>query len=120
MDLFDTPADRRDALRCMAWAGTGALWAMSGGVASSTMLVGKGTRADVVPSFTFLQLSDSHVGFAKPANPDARATLSAAPKFRPRCSYTIRTARSPAGVSLMVRDTYPTQKLFSNDATRCR
>lgn len=74
MDLFDTPADRRDALRCMAWAGTGALWAMSGGVASSTMLVGKGTRADVVPSFPFLQLSDSHVGFAKPANPDARAT----------------------------------------------
>ncbi|MFA6114062.1 MAG: metallophosphoesterase [Sphingomonas sp.] len=74
MDLFDNPTDRRDALRCMAWAGTGALWAMSGGVASSTMLGGKRAGAYAVPSFTFLQLSDSHVGFAKPANPDARAT----------------------------------------------
>jgi len=74
MDLFDKSTDRRDALRCMAWAGTGALWAMSGGVASSTMLGGNGARANAVPSFTFLQLSDSHVGFAKPANPDARAT----------------------------------------------
>lgn len=74
MDLFDKSTDRRDALRCMAWAGTGALWAMSGGVASSTMLGGNGAGANAVPSFTFLQLSDSHVGFAKPANPDARAT----------------------------------------------
>ncbi len=74
MDLFDKSTDRRDALRCMAWAGTGALWAMSGGVASSTMLGGSGAGANAVPSFTFLQLSDSHVGFAKPANPDARAT----------------------------------------------
>ncbi|MDH7971574.1 metallophosphoesterase [Sphingomonas sp. AR_OL41] len=74
MDLLDKPTDRRDALRCMAWAGTGALWAMSGGVASSTMLGGKGAGANAVPSFTFLQFSDSHVGFAKPANPDARAT----------------------------------------------
>lgn len=74
MDLLENPTDRRDALRCMAWAGTGALWAMSGGVASSTMLGGKRAVANALPSFTFLQLSDSHVGFAKPANPDARAT----------------------------------------------
>lgn len=74
MDLFDNPTDRRDALRCMAWAGTGALWAMSGGVASSTMLSSRRAVASAAPSFTFLQLSDSHVGFAKPANPDARAT----------------------------------------------
>ena len=74
MDLFDNPTDRRDALRCMAWAGTGALWAMSGGIARSTMLGGKGLAGNPAASFTFLQLSDSHVGFAKPANPDARAT----------------------------------------------
>lgn len=72
MEIFDAAADRRDALRCMAWAGTGALWALHGGIASSTML---GSEAsDTTASFTFLQLSDSHVGFAKPANPDARAT----------------------------------------------
>ena len=73
MDKFDTSADRREALRCMAWAGTGALWALNGGVASSTML-GSGAVTNAAASFTFLQLSDSHVGFAKPANPDARAT----------------------------------------------
>lgn len=73
MDDFDSLTDRRDALRCMAWAGTGALWAMTGGVASSRML-GKAAAANPAASFTFLQLSDSHVGFAKPANPDARAT----------------------------------------------
>ena len=69
----DHPTTRRDALKCMAWAGTGALWALNGGVASSTML-GAGPAAKPA-SFTFLQISDSHVGFAKPANPDARATL---------------------------------------------
>ncbi|GAA0297061.1 metallophosphoesterase [Sphingomonas oligophenolica] len=56
----------------MAWAGTGALWALNGGIASSSMLGAGPARA---VGFTFLQLSDSHVGFAKPANPDARATL---------------------------------------------
>ncbi|MEO7689194.1 MAG: metallophosphoesterase [Sphingomonas sp.] len=72
-DPDDHSTTRRDALRCMAWAGTGALWALNGGVASSTML---GAGAPAKPaSFTFLQISDSHVGFAKPANPDARATL---------------------------------------------
>jgi len=69
----DHSTTRRDALKCMAWAGTGALWALNGGVASSSML-GAGT-ATKPASFTFLQISDSHVGFAKPANPDARATL---------------------------------------------
>jgi Icc protein len=73
MTPFDHETDRRAALRCMAWAGTGALWALSGGVASSAMLGSPG-GAGHAASFTFLQLSDSHVGFAKPANPDARAT----------------------------------------------
>ena len=66
--------DRRGFLKCMAWAGTGALWTVSGGLASSVGLdraIAAPTRA---ASFSFLQLSDSHVGFAKPANPDARAT----------------------------------------------
>ena len=73
MTPFDHETDRRAALRCMAWAGTGALWALNGGVASSAML-DSSNGAGHAASFTFLQLSDSHVGFAKPANPDARAT----------------------------------------------
>jgi len=66
-----TASTRRDALKCMAWAGTGALWALNGGVAHGALL----DKAAPAPGFSFLQLSDSHVGFAKPANPDARATL---------------------------------------------
>ena len=71
-DHSDHSTTRRDALKCMAWAGTGALWALNGGVASSSMLGAGPVKAG---GFTFLQISDSHVGFAKPANPDARATL---------------------------------------------
>ena len=73
----DAPLERREALKCMAWAGTGALWALNGGVASSALLGAPASAAATAgaASFTFLQLSDSHIGFAKPANPDARATF---------------------------------------------
>ena len=65
---------RRGALTCMVWAGTGLLWTLSGGVPKSMGLLGDAFAA--VPSgFTFLQISDSHVGFNKPANPDALGTL---------------------------------------------
>jgi len=66
--------DRRGFLKCMAWAGTGALWTISGGIASSVSLDQALAATQKVRGFTFLQISDSHVGFAKPANPDARAT----------------------------------------------
>jgi len=66
--------DRRGFLKCMAWAGTGALWTMSGGLASSVSLGEAAARPAAAQGFTFLQISDSHVGFAKPANPDAKAT----------------------------------------------
>jgi Icc protein len=72
VDRIEEPTSRREALKCMAWAGSGALWVLNGGVASSSMLGGGGAGSG---SFSFVQLSDSHVGFAKPANPDARATL---------------------------------------------
>ena len=62
---------RRDALKCMAWAGTGALWALNAGVAHGALL----DKAPPATGFSFLQLSDSHVGFNKAANPDARVTL---------------------------------------------
>jgi 3',5'-cyclic AMP phosphodiesterase CpdA len=65
---------RRGALECMIWAGTGVLRALSGGVPKSLGLLGDAHAADV-PSFTFLQISDSHIGFNKPANPDALGTL---------------------------------------------
>jgi hypothetical protein len=62
----------------MAWAGTGALFAFNGGIGSSIALdsalaapiAGRGLKP-----FTFVQLSDSHIGFNKPPNADARATF---------------------------------------------
>ena len=65
---------RRGFLKCMAWAGTGALWTVSGGLASSISLEQALAATGGVKGFSFLQISDSHVGFAKHANPDARAT----------------------------------------------
>ncbi|HZZ26334.1 MAG TPA: metallophosphoesterase, partial [Roseiarcus sp.] len=67
--------DRRQTLKCMLWAGTGVVWTVAGGVPSSR-LIGSAKAAE--GGFAFVQISDSHVGFAKPANPDARATLNAA------------------------------------------
>jgi len=64
---------RRGMLKCMAWAGTGVLWTVSGGVASS-VLVG-GAQAASAGAFSFVQISDTHVGFNKAANPDPIATL---------------------------------------------
>jgi 3',5'-cyclic AMP phosphodiesterase CpdA len=68
---------RRHALECMLWAGTGVLWTVSGGVPKSLNLLGR-AEAATPSSFTFLQISDSHVGFDKAANPNALATLQEA------------------------------------------
>jgi Icc protein len=67
--------DRRNFLKCMAWAGTGALFTVAGGVPSSLGLDAALAAPMKAASFNFLQLSDSHIGFAKAANPDARATF---------------------------------------------
>jgi 3',5'-cyclic AMP phosphodiesterase CpdA len=66
--------NRRQALECMVWAGTGVLWTVSGGVPHSVGLIGEAAAAEPT-GFTFLQMSDSHIGFDKAANPDALGTL---------------------------------------------
>ncbi len=68
---------RRRVLECMTWAGTGVLWSISGGVPHSLGLVGSAQAAEPA-GLTFLQISDSHVGFDKPANPNALGTLEEA------------------------------------------
>src|SRR6478672_8681599 len=80
--LFDQQRDgidRRGFLKCMAWAGTGALCVLQGGVLKSYGLddpahIAKAARGEL----TFVQLSDSHMGFNKPANTDVTATLQVA------------------------------------------
>ena len=67
--------DRRNFLSCMAWVGTGLLWTMSGGVPSSSRL---GAQTPKKGELFFMQISDSHIGFDKPANADVTATLRSA------------------------------------------
>jgi len=66
--------DRRGFLRCMAWAGTGVVWTIAGGVPTSKLLGQTSERE----GFQFVQISDSHIGFNKPANTDVNGTLQAA------------------------------------------
>ncbi|HXT39644.1 MAG TPA: metallophosphoesterase [Candidatus Angelobacter sp.] len=69
--------DRRGFLECMAWAGTGMLWTISGGLLGSTLLPSSAGAAEAAKgSFSFVQISDSHIGFNKPGiNTDVTATL---------------------------------------------
>jgi 3',5'-cyclic AMP phosphodiesterase CpdA len=69
---------RRGALKCLAWAGTGVVWTLSGGLATS-MTAGEALAAGRKTSdLTFVQISDTHIGFDKAANPDVASTLGAA------------------------------------------
>jgi 3',5'-cyclic-AMP phosphodiesterase len=80
-DLNHDGIDRRGFLKCMAWAGTGALCVMSGGVLKSYSLSRLSDPGAIPASsgeLSFVQISDSHMGFNKPANPDVAATLKAA------------------------------------------
>src|ERR1700710_338282 len=79
--------DRRGFLECMAWAGTGVLFMMTGGILKSygmSQIIDKNTgnvkNGLILPKsdFSFVQISDSHIGFNKAANPDVTGTLQAA------------------------------------------
>src|SRR5919201_2467214 len=64
--------DRRGFLECMAWAGTGLVWTVTGGVLSSRSLA----HAAAAPAdFSFVQVSDSHMGFKGQANDETAASL---------------------------------------------
>ena len=65
---------RRHLLKCSAWAGTGVVWAMAGGVPQAFALDGYG-KAKTAGPLLFAQLSDSHIGFNKEANPEPVKTL---------------------------------------------
>jgi 3',5'-cyclic-AMP phosphodiesterase len=74
--------DRRRFLQCMAWVGTGAMWTLTGGVLKG-MPIEQAVRGAIghgagMGGLRFVQISDSHIGFDKPANTDVTATLRAA------------------------------------------
>jgi Icc protein len=70
----DDGIDRRGMLKCMAWVGTGLVWGMTGGVATSRVF-GQRPAAMAKPTLSFVQISDSHIGFARDPNKDVAATL---------------------------------------------
>ena len=71
--------NRRGFLKCMLWAGTGAVWTVSGGVPRSALIGGGAMAATPAGGdLTFVQISDSHIGFAKAPNTDTAATLKEA------------------------------------------
>jgi 3',5'-cyclic-AMP phosphodiesterase len=71
----DEGIGRRGALECMAWAAGGLVWTVHGGVPVSRLLSVSEAQAAAAAGFSFVQMSDSHVGFNKEANPDVTGTL---------------------------------------------
>ncbi len=69
--------DRRGFLSCMAWAGTGVVWTVAGGLLSSRAF-GQQPASATPGDFSFVQLSDSHIGFNKAPNQDVIGTLERA------------------------------------------
>jgi 3',5'-cyclic AMP phosphodiesterase CpdA len=76
-DPDSTPVgdSRRKLLKCMMWGSAAVLWTMSGGVPRPLRLNGEAEAAPAAGEFTFMQISDSHIGFKAPANPDPVGTL---------------------------------------------
>jgi Icc protein len=79
----DRDLDRRGFLQCMAWVGTGAMWTLRSGVLKG-MPIEQAARGDMGRhsgmggGLRFVQISDSHIGFDKPANTNVTDTLRAA------------------------------------------
>lgn len=70
--------DRRGFLKCMAWAGTGLVWTVGAGLPTSSVFGATKDKKAAGADFSFVQISDSHIGFDKPANTDVNGTLQAA------------------------------------------
>jgi hypothetical protein len=80
-DPSNDGVDRRGFLKCMAWAGTGMVWAVSGGILGCSRVEPNAEKAKAdsettatPASFTFVQVSDSHLGFSRDPNRDVAET----------------------------------------------
>jgi 3',5'-cyclic-AMP phosphodiesterase len=67
--------DRRGFLQCMAWTGSALVWTSAGGVLSSRLVGPAEAAADAAGGFSFVQISDTHIGFKGQANSDSSASL---------------------------------------------
>src|SRR5579872_3829028 len=67
---------RRNALKCLAYGGAGTVFTLTGGVFMPIDLAVAADKSSQVGRPLFVQISDTHIGFNKPANPDVGATLA--------------------------------------------
>jgi 3',5'-cyclic AMP phosphodiesterase CpdA len=70
---------RRNALKCLGFGGAGTLFALSGGVLAPidlAMATSNAHHAAKIGTPLFIQISDTHIGFNKEANPDVKGTLT--------------------------------------------
>ena len=71
-----TAQSRRSMLKCLAFGGAGTLFALSGGIPTPIDLALAASKKDAsMGAPLFLQISDTHIGFNKEANPDVAGTL---------------------------------------------
>jgi hypothetical protein len=74
-----TLQSRRNALRCMAYGGAGTLFVLAGGVLTPVELAAASQDSAALKKLgkpLFVQISDTHIGFSKEANPDVNGTLN--------------------------------------------
>jgi len=74
-----TLTSRRGALKCLAFGGAGTLFALAGGVFTPidlALAASDRTGAAKLGKPLFVQISDTHIGFNKEANPDVAATCN--------------------------------------------
>lgn len=76
--MKDHDISRRGVLSCLAWGGAGVLWTMAGGVPVASALGAGGDKMSKAGAFSFVQISDTHIGFAREANPDVAGTTRGA------------------------------------------
>src|SRR6202161_3354507 len=84
--MSDDPSllSRRNALKCMAYGGAGTLFALSGGVFTPidlAMAASNSAGAAKLGKPLFVQISDTHIGFNKEANPDVAGSLTQTIEF---------------------------------------
>jgi 3',5'-cyclic-AMP phosphodiesterase len=101
--------NRRGFLECMAWAGTGVVWTAAGGVLSSRLITDASAADAAAGSFTFVQISDTHIGFKGEANKDAAATLQQVVdrvnRLRPAPAFVLHTGDQSHGQKAGAFDT---------------
>jgi Icc protein len=101
--------DRRGFLECMAWTGTAIVWTAAGGVLSSRLIAPATAAEAVAGAFSFVQISDTHVGFKGQANSDAAATLQQVidrvNTLQPRPAFVLHTGDQTHGQKAGAFDT---------------